>query len=687
MFRQIVLGGILVGAIVVGVAWASGWFRASAQVNGPADNGRANAQPAGEKADIGAPLRTTGSPASTKPVPPATENRGRSRHLIVVAPNSRLSFLDIVDVPAAREGVLSFIATEIKPGEKVAPADIIEHKIGTTTKQYRRLKEGDWVEKDQLLALVDNRLAYAEVEGKRAKQKASEADLRAALDTAKETLERFKTQERLYQQSGGNLPVTSYEEYRGALATYYRYKSEAASKEEAVTVAKAELNQAETTLGMYEVRSKFAGRVKKLYKHSGEYVKALDPTVVQIENYKRLRVEGLVDLQYKDSLQGIKEVVLEPTIRVSSYRPYVGHTRDITGVAFGKDANDPTLVSSGDDGTIRVWKLSQDQEVLIFKNLGGAVRAVACTPPGADSGLKPANLCLSGDAAGKVRLWDLDGKEDTNVPLREMKDRHQRAVRCVAFSADGAVCASGGEDHEVMVWDTASGDRLHQLTGHRDTVTALHFYETKDKGLHLVSVSDDVVQDWTLGTKGAEHGTPHYRRTSQVAELGVSADGSLLMDEQGSEMHVIKMDTSRKQYILRNASPTNNFKTVALFSPDSTLALTTSGSQDYLQLWRLGKPRTHECRQLMTGEGSAITCAAFDPRGRYVVAGLKDRKVCVWALPAEEELKEEIKATVIAVENSVESVQNQFRIIAEVDNSKGLLTAGDIVTMVAYPNK
>jgi multidrug efflux pump subunit AcrA (membrane-fusion protein) len=690
MAGRITVGGVLAAALLAAAAWASGWFRASAQVNAPADNGgtiASTAAPtAADKTDIGAPLHSIAPSSLPQAGAPGPQQQALLWRPVIVAPNSRTSLIDVVDVPAAREGVLAFVGTEIKPGEQVAAGDILEHKVGSVTKQYRRLKEGDWVEKNQLLALVDDRLARAEVHAKQAKLKASLADKQAALDTREETYQRYLTQKRLWDGGSGNLPVTSFEELRGAQATYLRYKSEAVSKEEAVTVAQAELNQAETTLGMYEVRCKLSGRVKKLYKHTNEAVHNLDP-VVQIENYQRLRVEGFVELQHKQDMQGVREVVVEPTVRQSALRPLAGHRREVNGVAFAKDAAVPTLVSAGEDGTVRVWKLSRAQEAAIFQNNGGPVRAVACTPPGAERALpQPANLCVTGDAAGKVRLWDLDRAQDESVPLREMQGRHQRAVRCVAFSPDGRLCASGGEDHVVMVWDTVRGTLLHQLTGHRDAVTALSFYEAKGEGLHLVSVGDDAVQDWALGTHGAAQGVRHPRRSSQVSQLGVSAEGGLLMDEQGAEMHVISMATGRQHYVLSNTSRASAFKAVALFSPDGRLALTISGSQEYVQLWRLGQPRSYECRQLMTGEGGPIRCAAFDPHGRFVAAGLQERKVCVWVLPPQRELSQTIRARVNTVEGSVDTVQNQVRLIAEADNAKGQLTAGDVVTLVVYPD-
>ena len=50
---------------------------------------------------------------------------------------------------------------------------------------------------------------------------------------------------------------------------------------------------------------------------------------------------------------------------------------------------------------------------------------------------------------------------------------HDGATLDVAWSPDGAVIASGGEDGGVKLWDAATGSLLHTCTFHRGDVTAV----------------------------------------------------------------------------------------------------------------------------------------------------------------------------------------------------------------------
>jgi len=168
-----------------------------------------------------------------------------------------------VSVAAQREGIISFVGTEIKEGEKV-PAD---QKI---SKQYRRVKKGDHVEAGQLLGRVDDRLARDEMAIREQKLLAAKAELVVSEKTRDEAKERFATQTELYKRK-----ATSLEEFRGAQLAVDKYTSEVASKQAAIAVAEAELNQARTVVEMHNIRSPVRGVIRTIYIQPGEGVQSL----------------------------------------------------------------------------------------------------------------------------------------------------------------------------------------------------------------------------------------------------------------------------------------------------------------------------------------------------------------------------------------------------------------------------
>jgi WD40 repeat protein len=690
MFRQISLCVLFLAAILAIVGWSLGWFQTAAAKSGEPDTaasqGVVTETTPTNPVDIGEVLH--GKPASV-PYQALKEpvNRGIVSDPIPIY-GAHVGVIDKVDVPSQRDGVLDFIAVEVKPGDAVAADDItydVKDDKGRIIKQYRRLKEGDVVHKGELVAQVDSRLATAERNSKNAKLKASEADYASADKLQKEAYERYKTQDKLFR--GGRDILTSEEEWRGAWVSYQKYIYDASSKQQAIYVAQAELVQADTTLGMYYIKSPIDGKVKQIYKHAGEAIKALEP-ILQVQNSTRVRIEGMADLQYFQALGSVKQVTIEPTVRMSPVKTFGGHSREITGVAVSKDPKDPSIVSASDDRTVRVWKTNLDGEVAVLRH-PSAVRAVACTPPGAEAQLgQHSNLCLAGMADGRGWIWDLDSKDEK--ALRELEGRHSGAVQCVSFSPDGVYCATGGDDRQIMLWETATGKLLYSIAGHRDKVTYLQFFVTANGELRLASDgNDDTLRVWKLGTKAAEQEYRLDRRQGdEVAQLGISPDGQLVMDDRGSEMRILSLSKDQpRRYVLRNRAKSTNFKTLALFSPDPRLVLTANGVDGQLQLWRLGQNRSYEFRQLQCGDRTSMTSAGFDPHGRFVVAGTKDRRVCLWKMPTEQEISQDLTATVINRDSQVTSAEGQFRFVAEFDNSKDVVVADDIVTMVAYPGK
>src|SRR5262249_11555666 len=69
-----------------------------------------------------------------------------------------------------------------------------------------------------------------------------------------------------------------------------------------------------------------------------------------------------------------------------------------------------------------------------------------------------------------------------------LSDGHTAAARRVAFSPDGRLLVSCGEDNKVIVWDFARRERLITFTDHTDRVTALAF---SPDGKWFATGSDD----------------------------------------------------------------------------------------------------------------------------------------------------------------------------------------------------
>jgi multidrug efflux pump subunit AcrA (membrane-fusion protein) len=180
------------------------------------------------------------------------------------------------DVPSARDGILVVVGTEVKEGEKVPKDRLVEVTIAGEVRRFARLKEGDKVEKGQLLALLDPTLALDDVAIAKSKVEAAKADYAASLKTRDAAKERLLTLQKLAQ---GPNPTVSKEELSAAQLTYDRYFFEEAGKKEGVNAAEKELRRAENVLKTYEIRSPARGTVLQLHKRQGDAARGYDPVV------------------------------------------------------------------------------------------------------------------------------------------------------------------------------------------------------------------------------------------------------------------------------------------------------------------------------------------------------------------------------------------------------------------------
>jgi WD40 repeat protein len=681
--------------------WAFGLFSTSASTGSISRS----APPEEKKASpiIAKPLVAQAAHRQGPKVDPNRPAPGFVDEPIVVA-DCRLNVIDKTEIPAQREGVLLFIGRRIKRGEKV-PLDrldtyyIEDDLLGDLSVPYYKLKEGDPVEVNDMLALVDDRLALDEMSIKEKKLVNAKSELKVSESTRDEAAQRWNTQQRLWVKK-----ATNEEDFRAARLAWEKYYYEVISKNAAIGVAESELTQTGTVVRQHEIRNKIPGKIVTIYKKKGEAVKSLEPLML-IRNLDRLRAEGMADVQDLARIHKGSKILIEPTRKSGHYEPFIGHTQAITGVAVSKDPRNPLIASSSEDGTVRIWRPGSRTEYRIFYHWQGsgqrrtplAVRSVACTPPGA-----AANWCLTGANDGTIRLWDLDGDSQE----REFTGKHQRAVNCLAFNQDGTLCASGGEDREIRIWDPSTGLLKARLTDHHGAIQSLQF---TPQGQLVSAAKDQTIMVWNIGDEARPPEDLIPRRSGEVPVLGVSPDGKKVLFDpwQSKYLQVLSLPERLTTGVIRNPSGTAGFKTLALFSPDGKLVLTGTPTEGTLQLWKAPTEtsRAYEVRELGSKERfrSAVTCAAFYPHAPeadnngFVVAGTKDRQVLVWPLPSPKEVDEfQIPGEVSYIERSLDASAHQVRIWADFQNPKdpnnkdssnrdGLLMPGDIVNVVVPP--
>ena len=77
-----------------------------------------------------------------------------------------------------------------------------------------------------------------------------------------------------------------------------------------------------------------------------------------------------------------------------------------------------------------------------------------------------------------------------------MLNGHKGSVMALAFSPDGKLLASAGEDRRVKVWDLGSSSLLKELKGHNENIRCLAW--SRDSNMLASSGQDGLLKLWDV---------------------------------------------------------------------------------------------------------------------------------------------------------------------------------------------
>lgn len=118
-------------------------------------------------------------------------------------------------------------------------------------------------------------------------------------------------------------------------------------------------------------------------------------------------------------------------------------------VEFGNDPD--TLVTSGYDFAVRVWKIADGRERHVLLEPHASRRVITMAPDPAR------NLFVTTDSTGAVIWWDLASGREV------LRTAAGAPIYSLGFSSDGVRLAAGGEDGNVRIINPANGDLLLTL--------------------------------------------------------------------------------------------------------------------------------------------------------------------------------------------------------------------------------
>jgi WD40 repeat protein/serine/threonine protein kinase len=308
-----------------------------------------------------------------------------------------------------------------------------------------------------------------------------------------------------------------------------------------------------------------------------------------------------------------------------------GHVGRIRALAFNHDGSRLFSASSGDgDNTIRVWDANNGKYVhALGRHLSGVV-ALACSADG--------RRVLSSGDDGSLRMWDAGKASPDPVPTppTDLVGEVRRVstiapVARLAVSTDGTRIAVGGADGAVRLWDQSSMRLLQTLTGHKGSV---HWVGFTPDGAQVISAGEDkTVRLWDLAS-GKEINR-YDGHTANVWCAALSPDGKRLLTTGGDKTCII-WDVASKQILKKLAGHTDQINW-GDWSPDGTRVLTASWDGT-LRLWdATGGQQLKSCT---VDNKTGFTTCAFLPDGKRALTGGRDNLVRLWDLDAQKQIRD-----------------------------------------------
>ncbi|XP_065360723.1 angio-associated migratory cell protein [Calliphora vicina] len=100
-------------------------------------------------------------------------------------------------------------------------------------------------------------------------------------------------------------------------------------------------------------------------------------------------------------------------------------------------------------------------------------------PPEDDDDLEMEEITLEELESRLESVYDVSDDEDRKSPVQDNSiftfQQHTAPVFACALNPQNSLCATGGEDDKVYVWNRNNGEVIHEITEHKDTITEVHF--------------------------------------------------------------------------------------------------------------------------------------------------------------------------------------------------------------------
>jgi len=228
-----------------------------------------------------------------------------------------------------------------------------------------------------------------------------------------------------------------------------------------------------------------------------------------------------------------------------------------------------------------------------------------------------------------LNITDGQSQDDALPPGVIHQFKHRYSVFTVAFSPDGKLLASGGDNNTVKIWDVTGGNEYDDFNGHHKEVMSVAF---SPDGKFLASAClDGFVRIWDVSSRN-RHKT--FTHGGWVKAVAFSPDAKTLAsgggDREGSVM-LWDVKASQNRHITTFPGHTGIVESV-VFSPDGQFLASTSRDKT-AKLWDV---TGQQMLKAFTRHSKVVHSAAFSSDGDILATSGRDYTIKLWKISSGE---------------------------------------------------